>query len=329
MDARFQNLLGCHGTPGDEGEVRDILESCWQAEGLRCERQGDYAVTAQALPETAGKPRLLVCAHMDSPGYSVDRLRASSCLHMGQTSFGVTELGTPEFAGRETAGVLKTRRGKFCGTLHNMANEGCDPVLQFEMDEAVAAQADVRHGDRVCFAPQFRRAGHVLESPFLDNRLGCWMLTRLAAEMRGWQAKYQVVLGATSCEEMCGFGANVLAAHVRPDAVVVLDATYESVEQGVWLGGGPVLTLSDGAVLLSLKVRDRVLDLMAHAGVPIQTEVYNFSGTDARAFPKQGLACPVLPVLVPTRGNHSTRETADLRDVEAWRSAVRVIAEQF
>jgi len=308
--------------------VRDVLVSCWQAEGLFAERHGDYAVTACGSPDVPDKPVLLVCAHMDSPGYSVDRLRAEPCEDAGKACFGVTELGSPEFSGR-AAGVLKTRRGKFPGTLHNLAPEGSDPALRFELDASDAAQADVRHGDRICFGPQSRLAGHMLESPFLDNRLGCWMLTRLASELRAWQTKYRVVLGATACEEMCGFGARVLAARVRPDLAVVLDTTYESVEQGVGLGRGPVLTLSDASVLLSPAVRDRVLELMARAGVPVQTEVYNFSGTDARAFPQQGLTCPVLPLLVPTRGNHAPRETADWRDVAGWLPAVRAVAENF
>ena len=136
------------------------------------------------------------------------------------------------------------------------------------------------------------------------------------------------MLGATAAEETGGFGARVLAEKVRPDLAVVLDTTYASEEQDVRLGSGPVLTLSDASVLLSPALRDRVLGLMAEARVPLQTEVYNFSGTDARAFPQQGLSCPVLPVLVPTLGNHSPCETADQRDLDAWLAAVRAIAEK-
>jgi len=242
---------------------------------------------------------------------------------------GATALGGPTFNGGSAACVLKTRRGKFLGVLRDLAGEDCEPELRFELEASEAERADVRRGDRICFAPQSQSRGNTFESPFLDNRLGCWLLTRLAAETRAWQSKYQVVLGATACEEMCGFGANVLAEHIRPALVVVLDTTYESKEQGVLLGGGPVLTVSDASVLLSPRLRDRVLDLMGRVGVPIQTEAYNFSGTDARAFPRRGLTCPVLPVLVPTRGNHSPCEAADLRDLEVWVSAIRAIAEQF
>ena len=328
MDARLQKLAGCHSTPGDEDEVRGVLESCWREAGWLAERHGRYAVTARAPADASSKPVLLVCAHMDSPGYCVDRLRVEPCAASGRASFGVTELGSPEFDGVASA-VLKTRRGKFRGALRRHGAAADEDDVRFDMDADDAARADVRQGDRLCFTPQFRQAGTLVESPFLDNRLGCWMLTRLAAEAPAWQTRYRVVLGATACEEMGGFGARVLAAQVRPDLAVVLDTTYESEEQGVRLGQGPVLTLSDASVLVSPGERDRVLERMAQAGVPLQTEAYNFSGTDARAFPQQGLTCPVYPVLVPTRGNHAPRETADLRDGDAWLAAVRVIAENF
>jgi putative aminopeptidase FrvX len=105
---------------------------------------------------------------------------------------------------------------------------------------------------------------------------------------------------------------------VAPDLVVCLDATYEAPEQGVCLGKGPVLTLSDASVLLSVEVRDRVLAWAEANGLPLQTEVYNYSGTDARAFPQQGLPARVLPVLLPTRGNHTPVETASVADLESW-----------
>lgn len=329
MDSVLQRLTACHSTPGDEGEVRDVLEACWAAAGWQTSRQGDYAVTARSPGGPCNRPVLLVCAHMDSPGYTVDRMPRGSASALPRVSFGVAELGSPEFAGETADGLIKTRQGRFPGTLRRVAaaDEGLD--LRFELDASVALQAEVRHGDRVCFAPQFAREGTLLQASFLDNRLGCWALARLADEARAWQMRYELVLGASANEELCGFGARVLAAEVRPDLVLVLDTTYEAEEQGVRLGQGPVLTLSDTSVLLSPKTRDHVLTILARAGVPVQTEVYNFSGTDARAFPQQGLACPVLPLLVPTRGNHAPCEAADERDLEAWLPAIRAVAENY
>ena len=329
MDTVLQRLIDCHSTPGDEGEVRDVLESCWRASGWRTQRFGEYASAARSGEENAPRPILLVCAHMDSPGYAIDRLKPSSAPKPGHVRFGVTELGGPDSADR-TAAVLKTKRGRFPGSLLTVPTADGETDQVFELTSSDAAQAEARQGDRICFsAARAGQEGALLQGPFLDNRLGCWMLARLADDARNWQTGYELVLGATASEELCGFGARVLAAHVRPALVIVLDTTYEAKEQGVWLGGGPVLTMSDTSVLLSPALRDRALELAARAGVPLQTEVYNFSGTDARAFPQQGLACPVLPLLIPTRGNHGPVETADLRDLEVWPKAIRTIAENF
>lgn len=329
MHTVLQRLIGCHSTPGDEGEVRETLEACWRASGWRTERFGEHAVAARADSGAAQRPALLVCAHMDSPGYAIDRLTPVAGPQPGRVRFGVAELGGPELAGR-TAALLKTRCGRFRGELLTVPAADGEAGQAFELASADAARAGVRLGDRVCFAPDAAASdGFTVRAPFLDNRLGCWLLTQLADQVRAWQTRYEIVLGATASEEMCGFGARVLAAQVRPDLVIVLDTTYEAEEQGVRLGGGPVLTLSDTSVLLSPALRDRLLDLAAQAGVPLQTEVYNFSGTDARAFPQQGLVCPVLPVLIPTRDNHGAVETADLRDLEQWPKAIRAIAENF
>ncbi len=307
-----------------------MLASCWQALGWTVQKHGDYAVTARDGGGSAGRPVLLVCAHMDSPGYAVDRLKLPAASRPGVVRFGVTELGSPEFAGTTAKALLKTCRGRIEGVLHaGVAGEDGERDIVFECGADDALRAEARHGDRVCFAPAVLSKGTLLEGSFLDNRLGCWMLLHLAEAVRAWRTRYEIVFGATASEELCGFGATVLAAQVRPDAVVVLDTTYEAECQGVRLGGGPVLTLSDAAVLLSPAVRDRVAGLMAGAGLPLQTEVYNFSGTDARAFPRLGLPCPVLPLLIATRGNHEPVETADSRDLEVWPEAIRVLAEEF
>jgi len=320
MDARLKRLIEAHSTSGDEAEVRAILEEAWNAAGWCVERHGDYAVSARLPEADLARPVLLVCAHMDSPGYAVDRLTGSA--------IGLTELGSPSFEGGRAPAVLKTRAGRFSGAVREVSAPASEPDFVFEPEDEAAARAAVRQGDRVCFAPICGAEGDRIAAPFLDNRLGCWLLLRLAEEAGAWRSPYRIVLGATGTEEMGGFGARVLAAQVRPDRVVVLDATYDSEEQGVRLGQGPVLTLSDASVLLSPARRDEVLERMARAGVPLQTEAYNFSGTDARAFPHVGLPCAVLPLLVATTGNHSPRETAHLRDLEAWLEAVRVLTEE-
>jgi endoglucanase len=317
-------LLQCHSTPGDEAEVQAVLERVWRAAGLQVEQLGDYAVIASRPKSKPRLPVLLVTAHMDSPGFTVDRLPSAGAR---RPRAGIVRLGGAAFAGTRTAGVLKTASGKTPVRVVRRRKAGgefdytCEPV-----PPATRLPADLRHGDRVCFACAPTVRDTRLAAPFLDNRLGCWLLAELAPRIAAWKTPYRIVLGATAGEEFGGFGAAVLARRVQPDLAIVLDATYEAPEQGVRLGCGPVLTLSDASVLLSPARRDEIQARLAAARIPLQTEVYNFSGTDARAFPHQGLACPVLPLLLATTGNHSPCETADLRDAESLLAAIACLA---
>lgn len=326
-------LLACHSTPGDEEEVRACLERAWRAAGWRVTRLGDYAVVAAAPGDGGRRPRCLICAHMDSPGYAVDRLAppaGGGRRPAGPPAWGLVPLGGAVFEGGETPGVLKCAGGRLpvvirkSGKRRGRAPDCCCTPAR---GASAALAGLVRHGDRVCFAAAPRRRGARLSAPFLDNRLGCWLLAELPRLAASWRPRCRLLLGATACEEMGGAGASVLARHAQPDIAVVLDATYATAAQQVRPGGGPVLTLSDASVVISPARRDDIAASFAAAGLPLQTEVYNCSGTDARAFPRQGLAGPVLALLLPTTGNHTPRETADLRDAEVLAEGLRLVAE--
>jgi len=332
MNDTLKRLIAAHSTPGDEGAVAEILRQCWRRSGWKVEDLGKYALTAKKLQKTAEKrPRLLICAHMDSPGFIVDRPGWEEFEGAdGSRSVNIVLLGSPSFEGEAVEARLKCRNGVFSGRIIKTNTEEEDnPEFCFEITKDGAEKTDLCIGDRVCYAPLISSEGDLIKAPFLDNRLGCWMLTQLAELEPGWNQRYEVVLGAAGSEEMTGFGAQVLAAEVDADLVIVLDATYEAEEQGVKLGDGAVVTLSDASVLLDPVTRDHIMQIMGDAGVPIQFEVYNYSGTDARAFPMQGRCAPVLALLVPSRGNHSPCETVHSTDLQSWERAIKALEANF
>ena len=333
--ALLAGLLACHATPGDEAEVRDLLEQRWRRARWPVRRLGDFAVLATAPhPPDSRAPLLLVCAHMDSPGYAVHALpRGTPRRRLRSPAWPLTALGGPAFPGATAAGRIKCAAGLVPVTLRQApAAPGADdgtPAIVCTAPPADAPQLlpSVRHGDRVCFAASPVIEGDRIVAPFLDNRLGCWIVAELPRLAARWRAGFRIVVAATSAEEFTGHGAAVLAHHLRPDLTLVVDATYANPEQQVVLGGGPVLTLSDRSVLISPARREALAGAFTRAAIPLQTEVYNFSGTDARAFPLQGVFTPVLPLLIATTGNHTPRETADLRDAATLLRAIRLLAE--
>ena len=297
-------LVACHSTPGDEDEVAAFLRTAWADAGWTVASHGRSAVSARLPRRRPRQPTLLVCAHMDSPGFSIQAV--------GEVCATVIPLGKPVLEGVSTEVILKTRDDRTWLVLEKDDTPGKPATYWTPTIPGMTA------GDRLCYhgSIEVTRSGRI-RGPFLDNRLGCAVLCEVARRAASGRLGVNLVLGATASEEMGGYGAAVLAHAIRPDLVICLDATYDSMDHGVQLGGGPVLTLSDASVLLGSHERDGVLAFAQSAGVPLQTEVYNVSGTDARAFPHAGLPARVYPLLLPTLGNHSPSEEAVSADVEA------------
>lgn len=310
----LRTFCALHATPGDEEEVFCALLRRWRTQGLDTQRLGPYAVVATP-GERKKSDTVLLVAHADSPGFIVSAVRSP-------TELEVLALGGVEPVAAEL--TLKTHEGCFPARLHSPGEPEAWTRRQPLRVTLSASCASVRKGDRLCWAAHWGEAEGRIVSPFLDNRAACALIADWYDCHAALLPEANVVLAATAMEEVNGFGAAVLARNVRADAVLALDVTYENARQSVGMGRGPVVTLSDASALLSPVLRDRLLA----CGVPLQTEVYNFSGTDARAFPQQGLPMPVVPLLLPTRGNHSPRETLARADFEAWPEAIAAVARE-
>ena len=296
-------LLKCHATPGDEDEVASFLLRNWRNCGWKTRSLGRYAVMAERQPDKkpADAKTLLVCAHMDSPGFIVQSVNddgSAIAVHIGGAHFDKPQAKV----------VIKQADGS---KLNATICKRPDIVEEWRIE---AKRPPVR-GDRVCYASKPSIRNGLVKSPFLDNRVGCAALCEIARTVQS--SNVRIILAATSGEEFTGFGASVLAAHCNPDLIICLDATYVEEKQNVLLGHGPVLTITDKSVLLGMKAVQSIQTHCRQWSIPLQTEIYNFSGTDARAFPSQGVTAPVLPILIPSEGNHTPMETAAVADIDS------------
>jgi len=298
----LKKIVACISTPGDEDQVMSLLLRQWQKEaGWSIETLGRQAILARSANWQKGRKTMLVTAHADSPGFIISEIDQES-----QTAT-LVSLGHPNVP-EDAKVTVKTDNGQ---------------LIEEKLSESgphawtIPLHPEFRRGNRAAFTPRFvhQRAFRMLQAPFFDNRIGCYLLCRLQKMLELATPSVNLVLAATADEEFSGFGASVLATHCQADFVVCLDTTYVAPEQGVELGQGPVLTLTDASVLVGRKVEQCLLKQCACWNLPLQTEIYNFSGTDAKAFPRAGATAVILPILIASEGNHSPLETIAICDV--------------
>lgn len=297
----LRSLCRLQSTPGDEHAVLDYMKTVFTQSGYLVREHGIYAVTALSPGWKDGRPVLMACAHADSPGFVVSELESP---HAGTA----ISLGSPDCTGLPQA--VRIARGTG-GHMPGRLSQLCPDRKAYRIE----SRGILHRGDRISYSPAYKGVSGdgLLHASFLDDRAGCWLLCRLAES--GCACGVNLVLAVTCGEEMTGFGADVVAAHYRPDAVVCIDATYASEAQGIRMGMGPVVTASDKSTLLSPRICTALEARAKAAGVPLQFEYYNYSGTDARAFPAAGFCGPVYTMLLPTQGNHSPVETASVNDL--------------
>ena len=81
------------------------------------------------------------------------------------------------------------------------------------------------------------------------------------------------------------------------------------------LGGGPILVYSDNTAHYSRRLTDRLGELAAGLGMPVQRAVFQNYGSDAAALLKRGVE--IALIIYPTRYTRSPIETVDLNDLHA------------
>lgn len=318
----LKSLIEICSVPGSEESLRDFLIEQLRPYGtiVKTKWTGCYCARKNNRPERERK-RVVISAHMDSPGFIVRDVFANGTLD-------IIPLGGISTAVLDVRSVyLYTSRKRFPGVLHLTSSDAkevsCRGFFGFTSQND-AHKAGVKKGDSVCFhAPVSTLRNEFFAAPHLDDRLGVFLLVELAASLAKATLDCDVYFAATSCEEMGGRCASIIAAMIEPDLAICLDVTYA--EGSVEMGKGPVITLSDAATFLPRKLRDALAKIAKQHKIPIQFEVYNYATTDARDYREGPAGCLALNTLIATSNNHSPQEICSLKDLRYTRRLVEAL----
>jgi endoglucanase len=168
--------------------------------------------------------------------------------------------------------------------------------------------------------------GDILSGRAIDNRTCVAYLLELAEELTQAEFSGKAVICLSTLEETGCLGAAFASKVVNPDYAIAVDTVPAGGTPGVDykrlpinIGGGPVITYSDGGSVRNF--HNRKLLAFAENGaeklnIPLQkTSLMGISvATDTMGIGRFGTHCPCISITTPRRYSHSPVEMLNLND---------------
>jgi endoglucanase len=188
------------------------------------------------------------------------------------------------------------------------------------------AQLQVDIGDYVIFRKSFEHLGELITTPYLDDRLGVYLLYLIGKHIKNSKAKKKptVVLCTTVCEESVAGTAGPVVEAARPDVCVTIDvmpatdmiihdADFEVYKKHgkCKLGDGPVIARGIGVTDEVFKVLEGIC---TKHDMDYQIELAK-ADTDNKYIHSAGARTGL--VMIPVRNAHTPVETFDIKDLDA------------
>lgn len=259
-----------------------------------------------------GNPDTFIFVHMDTIGFIVS----------SKTDLGVRAVSVKEKGARPTDrtwGVqILMETGSVTGTISKVADKD---VLRVKISKKDSSSVKV--GDFAALTPNLERINqNTVKSQGLDNKLG--LLTAIEA----FKNASDIGLVVTVQEETTGRGATKAVWDLKPNAVIILDTTYDESDEGILgpvIGGGPSICLKD-SLFPDRTLTEALIKAGRRSEVPIQFEVLESGASDANRVHTAWGYTPFVFLGIPIKNMHSPNEIGDIRDVE---STVKLLTEFF
>ncbi|SMY09905.1 M20/M25/M40 family metallo-hydrolase [Flavimaricola marinus] len=328
------DLMNVPGLSGHEDRIRARIRDRLN---LPCETDmlGNLWTTRQGEG-----PTVLLFTHMDQLGFIVRKIEPDGYLRLERMG------GVPEKALPSQEVMIPLRDGTdVLGIITNKSHHATAPEEKYTVtriadlyvdcgfeSRAEAEAAGIQIGAPVVYLTGGYPLGkNRICGPAIDDRAGCAVLVEVAQALAK-QSGVTVHTAFTTLEEFNLRGAQPLAQRLQPDIAIQVDLmlasdTPDMADRGeMTLGGGPGISLYtfhgrgtlNGVIPHPAMVR--LFETTAQAeGIPLQRSAQSGVLTDLSYVQLTGNGVAALDVGFPMRYSHSSREVADMRDLEQLR----------
>ena len=330
------------GVSGHEDNISRILSKKFSEQELVIKRDalgGIYASTVDFTAKTT-KKRVLICGHMDEVGFIAREILANGLVKVKNVGGIVNE----SLFGIRVCFYGKGKKvGVFTAVPAHFASANAISTDDLSIDFGFENEEDARNngmveGTIIGFDSTFEKTANpnrFLGKAF-DNRYSCAMLATLADNMEKLHAEnpeIEIVLGATTMEEIGLKGAEAAVNLVQPDFVIILDCspaadTLPKDNKNGVLGNGVLYRYIDRTSIMTERVKRYFLIVLEKHEVKYQA--YTSAGsTDGGKMVELSNGIPLVTCCVPSRYVHNSTSIMDIRDAEQAYNAVLALTANY
>lgn len=321
----FERLATTPGISGREERIRQVVIEILEdlVDEVAVDRLGNVIGVRRG-----SRPRVMLSAHMDTIGFLAR--------HIDDKGFiWVSPVGGFDPRTLNAQRVLVSGAKDYIGLMspkskpiHVLSEEERKKAPQIEdiyvdvMAPVEEVKENVPIGSPITLyrEPVFNE--HSFSAPYLDDRLGVYVLLEALREARDTSAEIHAVV---SVQEEVGLrGARTSAYGIDPDVGIALDITLATDTPGsdptqvvTNLGKGVGITVMDGSSIADPRLVERFKTVAEKHGIDYQLEILPKGGTDAGTIQMSRAGVPVITISPPVRYVHTANEMASIKEVDA------------
>lgn len=286
----LETLCQIQATSGDENKIKQFVLNYVEGNAPNW-RKTPKIIEGKGFQDNImlvfGEPNTAYYAHIDSVGFT--------SRYQNQ----LITIGSPE---AQKGDVL-------------VGNDALGPI---ECNITIDAKGNTFHdfkrtieaGTPLVYKPNFQQEAERITSPYLDNRLGVFVLLQLAKELENG------VLVFSTYEEHGGgsvaYLGNYLLTKYDIHQSVIVDVTW--VTDGIQLGLGPVVSLRD-AYIPRREFINKIVTHLDDSSLVYQKEIEASGGSDGSELQRSALPIDWCFIGVPVKNPHGSSEEANIFDI--------------
>ena len=320
---KIKRLTNAYGVSGDEFRVSEIAAELLRpyVDKVEIDRFGN--VTGYRSCGIAGAKKLLLDAHIDQIGFMVTEVTGDGFLRF--IGMGVDQRMLP---GGEL--TVLTAKGPIPGIVAAIPphlqkagdNKKSIPISEMVVDIGMTgeqAKKAVRVGDYMAFrGDTFELQGDQLCGRAMDDRACFCCLLHALELLEGKSLPVDLIICASTKEEMGGHGAQAVSYREMPDWAVAIDVcharTGDAPEVRPRLGDGPVITIGSNS---RPNLAKKAMEVARAKEIPYLTDAAPaHTGTNAWTMQMMQEGIATLVLSLPLKYMHSPVEVLRMQDVK-------------